>query len=77
MYHSKVFLITRITYAMPDFPHIVNEFIWHMEDIAPELTRLNSFISYWQKNIEAEIRHIEVSQSQPHSFFNADVVYSA
>jgi len=48
-----------------------------MEDIAPELTRLNNFISYWQKNIEAEIRHIEVSQSQPHSFFNADVMYNA
>jgi uncharacterized protein Usg len=55
----------------------VNDFVWQFEDIAPELLGFNTFIDYWQKNIEAEIRCIEVSQSQPHSFFDADVIYNA
>ena len=67
MFNTKVFLLTRITYSLPDYPHLVNEFVWQFEDITPELLRFNTFIDYWQKNIEAEIRCIEVSISA--SFF--------
>jgi uncharacterized protein Usg len=77
VFQSKVFLLTRITYSLPDYPHLVNDFVWQFEDIAPELLGFNTFIDYWQKHIEAEIRCIEVSQSQPHSFFNADIIYNA
>ncbi len=49
----------RITYHMPDYPHILQEFVWQFFDLAPSYPKMNNFVSFWRNNIEGPIHTIE------------------
>lgn len=50
-----------IFYYMPDYVHLVQEFIWQTEDFVPELNRTHKFLNYWHHNIDAVIQEILLS----------------
>ena len=53
-----------ITYRSPDYRDILNEFIWQKLDIAPKFPVLNSFLDFWEKEIEGPIHSVRVAHSQ-------------
>ena len=59
-----------ITYYIPDYTNILNEFHWQVEDVVPDIPRVHEFLNYWKKNIEATIKMIEVSSSITESKYN-------
>jgi len=64
MIHKKrVVLTTRVFYYLPDYPNLIQEFLWQVEDIHPDLLRLHKFLNYWHKNIDVVINSVEVSHS--------------
>ena len=52
-------VMLRITYHMPDHPHVLQEFVWQFLDFAPVYPRMNHFVNYWRNNIEGPIHTIE------------------
>lgn len=45
-------------YGMPDHPSVLNSFIWQDYDLAPDHTRLLSFIDYWRYEIEGPLHSV-------------------
>jgi len=52
-----------VLYWMPDYNHVLQEFIWQTSDIRPEYPRVYKFLNYWHDNIEAVISEIHIADS--------------
>lgn len=50
----------QVVYYIPDYIHIVNEFMWQTEDTLPEYPRITKFLDYWDKNIEGPIKEVYI-----------------
>ncbi len=37
---------------MPDYLHLVNEFMWQTDDQRPHYPRIEKFLDYWDKHID-------------------------
>jgi len=47
-----------MVYHMPDYPHVLNSFIWQEDDLAPEHPRLFGVIAFWQEEIEGPLHSV-------------------
>lgn len=57
-------LITaNIVYHLPDYNYILQEFIWQNYDNPPEYRHLKKFIKFWENNIDARIKEIEIAET--------------
>jgi uncharacterized protein Usg len=52
-----------VLYWMPDYKHILQEFIWQTADVRPEYPRVHRFLNYWHDNIESVISEIYIADS--------------
>ena len=52
-----------VLYWMPDYTHILQEFIWQTADIRPEYPRVHRFLNYWHENIEAVISEDNIADN--------------
>lgn len=50
-----------ITYRLPDYHSILQEFIWQTLDRPPEYPRMYKFLDYWIKNIEGPIYSVKIA----------------
>lgn len=52
-----------ILYHMPDYPGLLQSFVWQTQDIAPEFPRLHQFLDHWRREIEAVIHTVRVAHA--------------
>ena len=52
-----------ITYGMPDYPSLVQEFIWQADDW-PDCRNLRKFLRFWRRELEGPLKCVRVAQSQ-------------
>ena len=57
-----------VLYWMPDYTHILQEFIWQTADISPEYPRVHRFLNYWHDNIEAVISEVNIADNYEISY---------
>ena len=50
----------QVVYYMPDYLHLVNEFIWQTDDQIPDYPRIGRFLDYWDKNIDGPIKEVYI-----------------
>ena len=60
----KELVLVGITYYMPDYQHLLNEFYCQFDDIVPDIPRVHKFLDYWKNNIDAIVKTVEVSVSR-------------
>lgn len=48
----------KLYYYFPDFPHVINTFVWQAYDLAPDHNRLLGFISFWRAEIEGPLHSV-------------------
>lgn len=53
-----------IFYRMPDFPDLLQSFIWQDYDIAPRFPKLTSFLEFWQANLDGPLYRVRVAHSR-------------
>ena len=53
----------QVYYWMPDYRHILQQFIWQTMDVSPEFPRMNKFLHYWEHNIEGPIHDVVIAQA--------------
>ena len=60
--HIKKYTIAsvRVIYHIPDYVHILNEFIWQTRDKLPDYPRIQRFLDYWDKNIDGPIKDVYI-----------------
>ena len=57
-----------VLYWMPDYTHILQEFICQTADIRPEYPRVHRFLNYWHDNIEAVISEVNIADNYVTSY---------
>ena len=57
-----------VLYWMPDYNHILQEFIWQTADVRPEYPRVHRFLNYWHDNIEAVISEVKIADNYETSY---------
>ena len=50
-----------ITYHLPDYPDLLQSFIWQDLDIIPEFPVLTRFLEFWQRNLEGRVHSVLVA----------------
>ena len=67
-----------ILYWMPDFPNVLQSFVWQQYDMPPEFPELHRFLNFWKQNIDATLHTVQVACSESmasKAVRNADAVY--
>ena len=52
-----------IIYRLPDYPALLQSFIWQKFDLAPDFPELHKFLEFWQSNIEGRLHSVNIKQS--------------
>lgn len=50
-----------ITYHLPDYPSLLQHFIWQDHDLAPHFPALRRFLQFWSRNLEGRLHSVKVS----------------
>ena len=54
---------TNVYYYIPDYPGLVNMFLFQCEDYVPDIPKINKFLKYWKDNNLAVIKEIIIAHS--------------
>jgi uncharacterized protein Usg len=50
-----------ILYHLPDFPTVLQSYIWQEMDIQPEYPVLNKFLTFWQNELDGPLHSVRVA----------------
>ena len=53
----------KVIYYLPDYNHILQEFVFQQYDIVPEYPKLDKFVRFWKRNIEARIHSVDFASA--------------
>ncbi len=53
-----------ILYHMPDYPSLLQSFIWQKLDRAPEFPELKKFLTFWEHSIEGKLHSVRVASAE-------------
>ena len=50
-----------ILYRLPDYPRLLQTYIWQEYDLAPKFPRLVDFLDYWAANLDGALYRVRVA----------------
>lgn len=50
-----------ILYRMPDYPAMLQSFVWQDFDIAPKFPALNKFLHFWETSLDGKLYKVRVA----------------
>jgi uncharacterized protein Usg len=53
-----------ILYRMPDFPTMLQTFVWQKYDVAPEFPKLQRFLEFWQRELDGPLYSVTVAHKR-------------
>jgi uncharacterized protein Usg len=53
-----------ILYHMPDYPALLQSFVWQDYDMAPRFPNLLRFIEFWNGNLDGKVNRVRVSSKR-------------
>jgi uncharacterized protein Usg len=68
-----------IMYHLPDYPDLLQAFIWQDLDLVPEYPVLRKFLRFWDKEIEGPIHSVRVGSTgliTPGELAHADLSFT-
>lgn len=54
----------QILYHMPDFPDLLQTYLWQEYDIAPRYPVLYKFLKFWSANLEGRLHSVQVASQK-------------
>ena len=52
-----------ISYYMPDYPSLLQTFVWQFYDEAPQYPELRRFLDHWRREIEAVVHSVRMNHA--------------
>lgn len=52
-----------ILYRIPDYPRVLQSFVWQQYDLAPDFPTLRKFLDFWQRELEGPLHSVQVAHS--------------
>ncbi len=78
LFHGYSLVTVNVIYFLPDQKSLVNEFMWQTLDLRPKYPRVERFLDFWRREIDAVIKEVELCDSQkliPRYFKNVDASF--
>lgn len=50
-----------ILYHMPDYPKLLQSYLWQDMDLAPEFPVLRKFLDFWQANLDGKLHSVKLA----------------
>jgi uncharacterized protein Usg len=50
-----------ILYRLPDYPRLLQTYIWQEYDLAPNFPKLVDFLDYWAANLDGPLYRVRVA----------------
>lgn len=60
---DRVLTTAEILYYFPDYPALLQQYIWQDYDQAPEFPCLRKFISYWNTHLDGRVHSVRVTRA--------------
>jgi uncharacterized protein Usg len=54
-----------ILYHLPDYPSLLQTFVWQRLDRAPDFPRLQKFLDFWAHNLDGKLHSVNVAHAGP------------
>jgi len=52
-----------ILYHMPDYPGLLQTYVWQEMDLAPRFPRLRKFLGFWETHLDGRLHSVRVAGS--------------
>lgn len=52
-----------ILYHLPDYPKLLQSFIWQELDLAPKFPVLHKFLDFWDRELEGKLHSVKVTHT--------------
>lgn len=52
-----------IIYRLPDYPELLQTFVWQDLDLAPRYPVLTKFLAFWEEQLEGALHSVRVDSS--------------
>jgi uncharacterized protein Usg len=62
---GSVMVTAEVLYYIPDHPKLLQTFMWQTLDVAPRFPRVEKFLDFWRREIEAVIHSVRVAHGEP------------
>jgi uncharacterized protein Usg len=53
-----------ILYRRPDYPWLLQSYVWQHYDLCPNFPELQQFLEFWQKSLEGMLHSVTVAHSK-------------
>jgi uncharacterized protein Usg len=53
-----------ILYRLPDYPALLQSFIWQEYDVHPRFPRLKGFLDFWTRNLDGSLYRVTVAHKK-------------
>ncbi len=61
--HDRVLTTAEIFYFFPDYPALLQQYLWQDYDQAPQFPNLRKFMAYWQDHLDGKLHSIRIAQA--------------
>ena len=51
---------TEILYHIPDYPNVLQTFVWQTYDTAPQFPRVVKFLDFWTRSLEGVLHSVKL-----------------
>jgi len=62
--HRYRLTTAEILYRFPDFPDLLQSYLWQEMDVAPDFPRLTRFLDYWERNLEGRLHSVRIANAE-------------
>ncbi len=59
--HDYRLTTAEIFYHMPDYPKLLQAYVWQEYDIAPKFPKLHHFLDFWTREIDGKLHSVFVA----------------
>lgn len=54
----------KILYHLPDYPSLLQTFVWQKHDLFPAFPELRKFLDFWQATLDGPVHSVVVAHSR-------------
>ena len=52
-----------IIYHLPDYPKLLQSYVWQELDLAPKFPVLNKFLTFWERELDGKLHSVKVAHT--------------
>ncbi len=61
--HRYRLTTAEILYRFPDFPGLLQSYLWQDMDVAPDFPRMTRFLHYWERNLDGKLYAVRIANA--------------